>query len=80
MQSATPSDNTLNKIERRAQQYCYKDVAKNLDSGMPLALAFDKGEKGGLGCFVIKATIFDHSGDKIISIRLNSDDVMVKDG
>ena len=47
---------------------------------MPLTFAFDKGERGGLGCFVKEETMFDHYGDTIISIRLNSDSAKGKDG
>ena len=47
---------------------------------MPLELEFDKGKRGGRVCFVKEATMFDHSGDKIVSITLNSDGAKVKDG
>ena len=50
MQNETPSENTINKIVRRAQQHCYKDVETNLESGMPLVLAFEKCKRGSLGC------------------------------
>ena len=80
VQNETPSDNAIKQIVRQAQKNCYKDVAMNLDSGMPLALAFYKGRRGVLGSFFKEATMFDHSADKIISIRLNSDSVKGKYG
>ena len=43
VQNATPSDNTIKKIVRRAQQHCYKYVATKLQSGMLLELTFDRG-------------------------------------
>ena len=79
VQNSTPYDNTIKQIVRRAQQHCYKYVSMNLESGMPLVLAFYKDERGGLGNFVKEATIFDHSVDKIIPIRLNSDSAKGKD-
>ena len=66
VQNATPSDNTINQIVRRAHKHCYKDEATILDSGMPLALAFNKDYRGGLGRFVKEVTIFDHSTEKNI--------------
>ena len=36
--NTTSSDNTIKQIVRQAQQNFYKDVATNLESGMPLAL------------------------------------------
>ena len=52
----------------------------DIESGMTLVSAFDKGEIVGLGCFVKEATMFDHSADKIILIRLNSDGTKGKEG
>ena len=69
----------IKKIVRRAQNHCYKNVATNLGSEMPLVFAFDKGDRGGFGRFIKEATMFDHSADKIILIRLNSGGVKVKD-
>ena len=43
VQNVTPSDNTIKKILRRAQQNCYKYVATKLQSGMLLELTFDGG-------------------------------------
>ena len=37
VQNATPSDNTIKQILRRVQQHCYKGVATNLESGIPLS-------------------------------------------
>ena len=79
VQNETPSDNAIKQIVRQAQKNCYMDVAMNLESGMLLELAFGKVEIGGLGRFVKEATIFDHSADKIISIRCNSDGAKGKD-
>ena len=73
VQNVTPSENAIKQIVRQAQQNCYMDVAMNLESGMLLELAFGKVDKGGLGRFFKEATMFDHSTDKITSIRLNSD-------
>ena len=47
---------------------------------MPLSLAFDKVNRGVIGCFVKEETMFVHSADNIISIRLNSDSTRVKYG
>ena len=80
VQNVTPYNNTIKQIVRRAQQHCYKDLATNLDSGMPMALEFDKDERGGLGRFVKEATMFDQSTDKIIPIRLNIGSAKGKDG
>ena len=52
----------------------------DIESGMTLVSAFDKGEIVGLGCFVKEATMFDHSADKTISTRLNSDGAKGKEG
>ena len=79
VQNATPSDNTIKQIVWQAHQHCYKDVATNLESGMPLASVFDKGERGGLGRLIKEEIMFDHSVDKIIPIRLNSDGAEGKD-
>ena len=42
VQNTTPSDNIIKQILRRAQQHCYKDVAKKLYLGFPSVLSFDK--------------------------------------
>ena len=47
---------------------------------MPLVLEFYKGGRGVLGCFVEDETMFGHSANKLISIRLNSDGAKVKYG
>ena len=73
VQNETLSYNKIKQIVRRAQQHCYKNGATNIESGIPLVLAFDKGERVGLGPFVKEATMFDHYVDEIISIRLNTD-------
>ena len=52
----------------------------NLEPGMPMALSFDKGKRGRIGSFVKEEARFDHSADKIISIRLNSNGARGKDG
>ena len=51
VQNSTPSENIVNQIVRRTHQNCYKDVVINLESGMLMALAFYKGDRGGLGNF-----------------------------
>ena len=43
VQNATPSDNIIKQILRRAQQHCYKYVATKLQSGILLELTFDRG-------------------------------------
>ena len=80
VKNETPSEKIIKIIVRRAQQHCYKDAATNLDSGMPLALEFDKGKIGGIGYFVKDETTFDHYADKITLIRLNSDSSKEKYG
>ena len=45
-----------------------------------MALVFEKYKKVGLGCSVKDATMFDHSGDKIISFRLKIVSAKGKDG
>ena len=45
VQNATPSDNIIKQILRRAQQHCYKYLETNLESGMPMAFAFGKGKR-----------------------------------
>ena len=80
VQNTTAPENTIKKIVRQAHQNYYKYVAMNLESGMPLALEFDKDERGSLGRFVKEATMFDHSADKKISTRLNSDGAKGKEG
>ena len=79
VQNATLSGNTIGQIVRWAHHHCYKDVAMNIDSGMSLVLSFDKVERVVLGSFVKDTTIFHHSADKIISIRLNSGGAKGKD-
>jgi hypothetical protein len=77
--NAVPSDNTLRNIVRRAQQLAYNTLAKELEKGTPFALAFDKGERAGLGRFVKEMTYFDHEKERVVNVRINSDGAKGKD-
>ena len=80
VQNKTSSDNKIRQIVRQEQHHCYNDVATKIDSGMLMAFVLEKYKISDLGCFVKDATMFDHSGDKIISTRLNSVSAKGKDG
>eukprot|EP00957_Ditylum_brightwellii_P027285 2063078-Ditylum_brightwellii.AAC.1 len=60
---------------RRGAQQTYQKLAKVVQAGMPIALAFDKGERAGLGRFVKEATYFDHHPDcnRGVSVHFSSD-------
>ena len=80
VQNKTSSDNKIRQIVRQEQHHCYNDVPTNIDSGMLMAFVLEKYKISDLGCFVKYATMFEHSADKIILIRINNDGAKVKDG
>eukprot|EP00978_Attheya_sp_CCMP212_P048098 scaffold473164_cov149-Attheya_sp.AAC.1 len=68
-----PSASTLRHMVREAREHSVKKFATVLDNGSPFAMAFDQGERAGLGRLIKEMSWFDFDSDCVIDIRLDSD-------
>ena len=71
--NVTPSEDNLRNVLERAGERVHQTIARIAEAGSPIALAFDKGMRAGIDRFVKEMTRFDHDGDKVVSVRVNSD-------
>ena len=71
--NVTPSEGNLRSVAIRAGERVNQAIARIAEADSPIALAFDKGMRAGIDRFVKEMTHFDHDGDKVVSVRINSD-------